>query len=232
MLVTIAIVCVITGVMIVSIGLFFIHNNSDLVKIEKGTKTIVRKEYEIKDFDVIDLTGFWKTKIESDKAYRVTVVGPEYVIKYIRIASVDRTLKVNQAFFTGIPPKEIAITISMPGLKRITCSGGADIDFSGFDESSLSIETTGYSKRIRGSDSRITDLSVTGTGVLDFDFDDCAISNATLDLTGRGNIALNMSGGVLDGRVRGGITVTCGGIIGEHSIEFFEGAGFIRKEEK
>jgi len=222
-------ILLISAIAVVSTGIFLFYDNPHLIKFGKGSGNLLNKEYPCHDFNSIMITGFWNVKIVQDSDFGIRVSAPEYLMEYISINTSDQVLKIDQLFFTDIPPGGPDVLISMPVLSEIKSDVSVEIVFSGFKQEEMAIVTNGFS-RITGNNSRIKNLSVSGNGIMGYDLNECPVVNACLELTGSGPIALNIAGGVLSGHVKGKIDITYMGNISEQKIILYEDTQLRKKE--
>lgn len=218
----------ITIIAIISTGIFLFYDNPDLVKFGKGSDQTMTKEYEVKSFNLVKTSGFWKLKILHSDSCKVIVSSKEYIMEYIKIDVMDRTLILNQTFFTDIPPASPDVFISVPELKGIESNGSVEIYFSNFNLKDLNIKTTGYSK-VKGDNSNIKNLQLSSSGIIESDLSLCKVYNAELVLKGSGTIELNMNGGILGGYANGQITIYYSGNTSKQNIYISEPVKLIKR---
>jgi len=230
LLITIFFVLFITLITVISITIFLFSENPHLIKYGKGSNEKISKEYDLHNFNLIDFEGFWKANIIYDRLYKIKLTAPEYLMEYIEIDVFEQKLKLKQSYFTGIPPISIEVSISIPVLKEIISNVSTDIYFTNFDEEKIIIKTSGYSK-IKGNNSYIKHLQITGSGIIENDFYLCKVVNSELNLSGSGTTKLNMYGGILNGQVNGNIIVTYKGSISEQNIYASESVKIQKENE-
>ena len=201
-LITVIFILLITVILFVGTWLFISYHNSGFVKSPAESSEIITKNFNLKDFNALNISGFYRLEISHNNAYKIELSAPGYLINHINIIKSENKLYVKQLYYADMLPVSAKVRIFMPELTGIKTRGNNKILFSGFTLKNLKFELFGSTK-ITGRDSTIKNLEIIGSGLVKTDLVSCSVKNANLNLSGTGIADLNMSGGVLSGTVNG-----------------------------
>ena len=85
MLITIIVILFATAITSISIGIFFLNDNPDLIKFGKASSKKHRGEYTFQNFDSLHIAGFWNVDIQQADSYTISLTCPEHMVKYLDI---------------------------------------------------------------------------------------------------------------------------------------------------
>ncbi|MCP4131114.1 MAG: hypothetical protein GY754_09050 [bacterium] len=229
LLATLIVVLFVTAITVIDMGIIFFYDNPDYVKFGHGPTNVITKEYPLDNFNSINASGFLKMEIVKADSFSISLKTPEHMMKYIQLDVTGRTLRIKQLFLSGTSSDFLNVTISMPELTGIGSTGGNEITFSDFSTERMSITTKGFSQ-LTGYRSDITNLDMTGSGIVENDLDSCNVTNANLVLSGMGATKLNMVGGTLKGEASGTNSISYRGSVREQSITISDEAEIVKKD--
>ena len=178
----------------------------------------VTKEVLVKDFSKISTDGIWRIHVIQGDDFSVELEAPEKVIEDIKLEKSDDTLFLasrNKPFSKLIKPQA---SITLPSISEIHLYGMTNLDLSGFDSETITINAQDVST-ISGMDSMIQQLTLTGNGILFLDMYDTTVTNAHIDYNGLYNVKMAIAGGRLSGQISGIGTLHCRGDVGINDIE-------------
>jgi putative autotransporter adhesin-like protein len=195
---------------------------------ERTTKT-----YAYTDFRGVEVDGQWQVTIERGDAWRVSVEVPAEVVDQIRVQrqsdgdAVDLEGPWWLGDYDGGQPA-LKATITMPALESLDISGASNTSFSGFDGDSLSLDLSGAGQ-IRGTASRFDRLMLDMSGAAAIDLSDVPVTDADVDISGAGNVKLQMAGGRLTGDLSGAANLEYSGTVSEETIDR---SGFVNVRQR
>lgn len=192
----------------------------------------VIKEFLVKDFSKISTDGIWGIHIIQGDDFSVELEAPEKIIEDIRLEKIDSTLFLvsrNKPFSKlvtpqtsiSLPSSRLIIpraSITLPSISEIHLRGMTNLDLSGFDSETMTINTQDVST-ISGKDSMIQQLVLNGNGILFLDMFDTTVTNAHINYNGLYNVKMAIAGGRLSGQISGIGTLHCRGDVGINDIE-------------
>lgn len=194
--------------------------------VEQGSGRLVTKDYAIRDFDGIDVSGSWNVKI-SQGAYRVSVEVDDNILDYIRVEKRGSILTLSTKGIQVLNGTFNAV-LAMPRLEKINSSGSSQVAFSGFELPELTIGSSG-SSHIEGMESTIGTLDLNSSGSGEYDLRGCSVTDARIKLSGSTDVTLTMTGGELTGRMSGSGSVTYYGEIRTLSVNTSGSAKIMKK---
>lgn len=123
-------------------------NLIDMTRI-RGNGTIASKEYQLKEFKGIDISGDKSLYIKQDSTLRVRVETDENILNLldVRVANGVLSVSVKGGYWID-PSDEIKVYVSMPLLKTLTVSGASEVESDGrFSQNEkLSVKLSGASE--------------------------------------------------------------------------------------
>ena len=185
---------------------------------ERTTRT-----YDYADFRGVEVSGQWQVTIERGDDWRVSVEAPAEVIEQIRVQrqSDGDAVDLEGPWWLGqLDDDQAALqaTITMPALESLDISGTSMTSFSGFDGASLSLDLSGAG-RLVGTASRFDRLTLDMSGAVAIDLSDVPVTDAEVDISGAGNVQLQMAGGRLTGDLSGAANLEYSGTVSAESID-------------
>ena len=185
---------------------------------ERTTKT-----YDYEDFRGVEVDGQWQVTIERGDDWRVSVEAPAEVIDEVRVQrqSDGDAVDLEGPWWLAVASREgpaLQATITMPALESLDVSGTSILSFSGFDGGTLTLDLSGAGQ-LRGTASRFDRLMLDMSGALQIDLSDVPVTDAEVDLSGAGNVKLQMAGGRLTGDVSGAANLEYSGAVSEETID-------------
>jgi|GEM_PF-6884132 len=228
LLITLTVILFITVILITITAVAL--NQSLLIKIKNKNVKSVNKNYNINDFDSIQLEGFGKVKIIKNDTFAINIEAPDEIIKGINLDVYNKTLVIKQKYFSGTDPLNLEMNIFIPTLKRIIIKGINQIDFTGFNEEEMILESIGFNK-INGKDSSIKNIKLSGSYVTDYDLTSSTVVNVKFTLSDFGTTKLNITDGKLEGQIKGSIIINYKGNVRENNLNIFDEAKLIKTGE-
>lgn len=131
----------------------------------KGNGKITTKNYDLKDFDGIDIGGAKSLHIKLDSVYSVRVETDENIFNHLRVSVRDGELKVQSKDGSWLNPTDgVKIFVSLPVLKKLEVSGASTVKTEGkiLQDEKLAIKLSGASEG--NLDVRIPEIGVTASG--------------------------------------------------------------------
>lgn len=154
----------------------------------RGSGHIVSETRDVSGFDRIDLAGSCDLEISVGKDYKVTVVGDDNLIEFIRTeVSGSGTLHIEseRSYSTR---RGIRIEISMPHLTDLEITGSGDAELSGLKEDELEINITGSGDVQLAGEVHDLDIDIRGSG--DVDVYDLQAETVRVSSSGSGDVEL------------------------------------------
>lgn len=132
---------------------------------DQNTKGEFVKQFDVKDFNQVNLTGVYVVKIEQGTAFKVTVDGRESDIEKLDVRVENNVLRIgnNPKFNFFGRNRRIGITVVMPTVKALHLAGATVAQVKGFENlGSLDVDIAGASKTSINVKVQKLDLSVSG----------------------------------------------------------------------
>lgn len=143
----------------------------------KGSKKIVKKEFELSNFENIEVESLFTIKVIQSDEFKVEVECNENIEKYLVVEAEGDVLKLSLKGNNSFSNVKCIATVSMPNLNDIESSGATKINFIDFTTERLNIEMSGASK-INGN---------------------VTVDNLNIDVSGASKI--NLTGDVVNGKI-------------------------------
>ncbi len=176
------------------------------------------KTFDLQGFTEIDVNMDINISIVQGENYYVSIEAPENAEIFPKI--IGKTLFIN----SGKKHRGRAeVEISMPILEKLKVHDNAQVDFEGFDQDELIINTKG-SATVFGYENNINNLKLNTTGASKINLRDSDITNANISAKGACKVRLTMDGGKIEGRVIGACNITCYGKITENKLDVSPGS--------
>jgi len=202
---TTAIVAIIIVVVVVIAGLLstvLFLSDGHLFGEVVGSRNLVTKEEQFSDFMVVDAGSGFNVEISKASSYSVIVTADDNVMEYIEVSRSGDALKVGVNWGTSLRSATLKIQITMPAIKRIELSGGAQGKIEDFSSSNaFSVELSGGSQ-LTGEGSA-GELSVDASGGTQLHFADYSVQDANIELSGGSQATIYLDG-TLDADLSGG----------------------------
>jgi hypothetical protein len=189
-----------------------------------GQRTV--QNYDHTGFDGIEIGGQWDVALERGAAWSVALDVPTELADDIDVELRGGRLSLSFAggFCVGcFRQLELKATITMPALASLDMSGASVVMFSGFEGTDLSLDLSGAGQ-IHGTASRFDKLTLDMSGAAHVDLGDVPVTDADIDVSGTGDVALNMAGGRLTGDVSGAARIEYSGTV---SVEDVDKSGMV-----
>jgi hypothetical protein len=202
-----------TSILLVVLNaLFFttIANAQSSYEKVKGSGKIITEKRTTAGYDEIKVSGFFDVVLVSGKEGAITIEGEENLLPFVKVEVEENVLKIqtekNVNMSTNHP---IVLTVPFEQISFVSLSGSGDVKskntivgssfkarLSGSGDLSLDVKTTDFQIEISGSgDVVLTGNSdnfnskISGSG--DIDAINLASKNASLSLTGSGDMKVN-----------------------------------------
>jgi phage shock protein PspC (stress-responsive transcriptional regulator) len=123
------------------------------------------KQFEVKNFDKVNIAGAYVVKVRRGDGFKVTADGRESDVDKLQIRVENNRLMIeNESKFNIFQRnRRVGLVITMPTLKGVSLSGATVGKIEGFDKlDNLDIDIAGASKTIVAVRAQKLDLSVSG----------------------------------------------------------------------
>lgn len=127
-----------------SLSLFVIFS-SCAHKTIKGSKTIVKKDLDLKNFNGIEVSSFYELDLVQSDTYKVTIECNDNIVKYLDIKVNGKTLMVDLKGNQSFNNVTLKIIIHAPDIESIKASGATEINIKSFNFNNLGITLSGAS---------------------------------------------------------------------------------------
>jgi hypothetical protein len=178
----------------------------------KGNGKIITENRTTAGYDQIKVSGFFDVNLVSGKEGAITIQGEQNIIPHIKVEVVDHVLSIYTEKNININTnKNIVLTVPFEQISFVSLSGSGDLKskntivgssfkakLSGSGDLTLDVKTTDFQAEISGSgDVVLTGSSDTFTSKIsgsgDIDAINLATKNASLTLSGSGDMKVNCS---------------------------------------
>ena len=203
----------ITGVVIVVIvfvlvagSRIMLNKYSDNYKSSDSNYEDIKTEYtEITGFTSLDITGEWDVTVNQGDSYSVTIISTKASEDLYEIINNGNTLILKENHNINID-KDLTLEITMPEITEIISTGGIKLFLTGFIEPELILHFSGGTWA-QGNNCKFGKLFLTSVGAINLEFEEIKTENTDVQLSGVGNLLLNMTGGTLSGNASGAINL-------------------------
>lgn len=190
----------------------------------RGSGNVVSEEFDVSDFDRVDVGGAWDASIKHADEPRLIVHIDDNLLERVEVDFDNGHLSVGFKGNLRLSNTTMALTIETPTLSEVEASGASDVVVSGFTQSAFTLAASGASTVVADVQTERLELDVDGasTVVLDgtaeevevdvngasnADLSDLVVSSASIDVNGAS--ALNVTGASeVSGDVNGVSNVT------------------------
>ena len=127
------------------------------------------KQFEVKDFTQINISGAYVVKIQQGAVFKVTADGRESDVEKLTVKTENGVLRVQNQANTNLMgnSRRIGLTITLPTLKAINLAGAMVARVEGFSNiAKLDVDIAGSSKVFFNINVQELDLSVSGNSKL------------------------------------------------------------------
>ena len=217
-LIIVVVVVVIAGLLSTVLLLGGWHPLGEVV----GSGDLVTNEESFSDFTSVDAGSGFKVEISKASWYNVLVIADDNVMEYVEVKKSGDTLQIGVKWGYSFRSVTLKVEISMPELRRIDLSGGAqgNLDFSSAESFSLDLsggssmsgdfatsgdmelDLSGGSK-LPGLVGEANDLTIDASSGSQLDLSDFTVHNANIELSGGSSATINLDGR-LDADLSGG----------------------------
>ncbi len=160
---------------------------------------------EIVDFSGLNVTGDWDITLNKGDSFSISINGRKGTKDPYKIYKKGTTLFLTENTDLDLNSK-LRVNITMPEIKEVYSKGGLKLSLTDFYEPELILNLTGGSW-VDGSNCEFTNFHLTSAGAINLEFDNILTENTEVQLTGAGNIELNMKGGSLTGNASGAMNI-------------------------
>jgi len=132
---------------------------------DQNTRGEFVKQFDVKDFDKIDISGAYVVKILRGDAIKVTADGRESDMEKLRVRTESNTLKIeNGANFGSFGNnRRIGLIITLPTIISLGLAGATVAQVKGFNNlNDLDVDIAGASKTMIDANAQRLNLSVSG----------------------------------------------------------------------
>ena len=160
-----------------------------------GSGNVVAQEYDLTDFDAVDISHAFNVDITQGETYSVIVKVDDNLVEHLQVVKQGNTLKIGlkplQDFNVRNATMEAEVT--MPALSAVEASGASDVTANGFES------TNAFRVRLSGSSTAVLtgsagDLTVDVSGSSDADLAEFPVGDARVDASGSSTVTVNVSG--------------------------------------
>lgn len=164
---------------------------------------LVKRSFDARDFIGVETAGVFNVTIKQGADYGVEVEVEEAFERYLEVEKQGTILVLDLTENTksGATP-EVRVDITMPVLNLIKSSGGLSVNFDGFSEGRLSVESSG-AVEATGTNGTYRELRIRTSGAADIDFRGIQVTTADVRMSGAGSAVIKIDGGKLEGNLSG-----------------------------
>lgn len=175
----------------------------------------------------LSLKGNWDVEIVGSDDEKMTVTGPGDLLETLWIKQQNNLIELHMEKRQH-DNRRLHLKMSMPEIHLLQTRGIAEASVSGFDLETLIIDSEGITS-VKGTDGRTRQLTLTGKGVSNLDFEQFPAHDVSIACKGTAKIDLTMTGGELTGKMEGAGTVEYQGEISRESIRLKGACKIIRQ---
>jgi hypothetical protein len=160
-----------------------------------GSGNVVSQEYDLSDFDVVDISHAFNVNITQGESYSVIVRVDDNLMEHLEVVKQGNTLKI------GLKPLQdytvrnatMEAEVTMPELNGVEASGASDVIATGFEsDRDFQVRLSGASSAVLiGSAGEVT---VDASGSSDADLAEFPVGDARVDASGSSTVTVNVSG--------------------------------------
>lgn len=181
------------------------------------TPNEINLKYDFQKFNSVSLSGSWSADIVYGTNFSVMLEIPEGLKDDLDVKQSDQTLKIGLSNTRSLGRNQLKVHIVMPNLAALESSGDNKIEIGDFHGDHFGLNTSGAAE-IAGKNNVFQDIKVESSGVSHLDFSDSPTVNADVELSGAGNVSLNMNGGKLNGNISGASAIRYKGKVSSKNI--------------
>lgn len=176
----------------------------------------IKKDFDLNDFDAIDVSGTFDLEVVKGDHFSVTFIGDKNAIEALDVNVDDNRLNVSlnniNSWLNLLKNKDVPVIkgyITMPSLININESGASTCTINGFDEEDITIEISGASSGKVNSKAQNFDIELSGasklnisgvanyasisvSGVAEVNAYNLMLNNAEVDASGASKINLSV----------------------------------------
>lgn len=190
-----------------------------------GSDDVVETEYPFKDFNTVDISHSFSTKIIQSDSYKVIIQYNDNLKEHLNISSHNGVLEIGLLHGHNYKNTKLSATIYLPHLEGIKASGASSINIPKFSASHMEMELSGASD-VYAQLHLTHHLNIEASGASDIRLEGSA-QNANLSFSG----ATELSG--KDMTIDNNLTIDCSGasaleltVNGEISIDISGASSF------
>ncbi len=185
-----------------------------------GSDEMVQQGFYAQGFDEISTSGVWKIEITRGDTSSVELSYPESLADQIDVRVAHGTLIVGfkNSVRVGTPRVVPAAVIVLPALRDLQMSGATKATLAGFSEGRLDIEMSGGTVLV-AQECTVEHLRINGSGASMIDMTSSRVRNASIELSGAGNMTIAMDGGKLEANLSGATRLVYSGEVSEQEID-------------
>lgn len=155
-------------------GLECVGCEADVPEYSGSSSLGATDQFGLRDFDAIDLSGFFDARIEQGDDYAVSMEGGDNMRDRYRVSVEGSTLVVD--YYDGprftwkrkwLQEDELRLRIVLPTLRQLEVAGAGKVRFDGFDEDDMEIELSGAVSGDGNIHARNLTLELRGACLLD-----------------------------------------------------------------
>lgn len=156
----------------------------------RGEGPVVNQNFDIVNFDEVELSGEIDVEISQGDAYEVVVEGQQNIIDRLRFENNNGELEIR--LLRGVyRDYTLKVYLTAPDMNKVCLSGSGDIIFNGFsnlDDLELKVSGSGNIFSNDYIEANSVSFKISGTGNIDFL---CLTESTTTTISGSGDITLS-----------------------------------------
>ena len=160
-----------------------------------GSGNVVSQEYDLMDFDVVDISHAFNVDITQGESYSVVVRVDDNLIEHLEVVKQGSTLKIGLKPLQNYTVRNATMEaeVTMPELSGVEASGASDVTATGFEsDRDFRVRLSGASSAVlMGSAGEVT---VDASGSSDADLAGFPVGDAKIDASGSSTVVVNVSG--------------------------------------
>lgn len=169
---------------IICISAFLLSNCISSYSQVKGNGILVTSEKIVSPFEKISSSGIAKIRVHTSNEYRVVVTVDSNIEEYIDIDTKNNTLQIGMKKGSFSYTK-LLVDVYCPTLSSVSLSGTGSLEGI-IENDDFTAQISGTANITVSGSSKNANIDVSGTG--SFKGDEFKVNNATINLSGVGNV--------------------------------------------
>jgi hypothetical protein len=171
-----------------------------------GSSQMETGEFDMKDFNKVDVGGYCKLDVSQSDSYSVTITANQNLFDYLTVINDNGTLKINLKPFHTFNFVKMDVRITMPALNGLQLSGASRGEVTGFvSTNDLNVDISGASKmNLNDIEAGDTSFEISGASTLTGNI---KVTEIDFNISGASTVELKGSANMVDVQASGASTV-------------------------